>query len=203
MIIKADGTVRCLNVEEHLQRKNLVFRDPTHAILLTSNKKQPFVIVEGAGNDVYIDLFALHFGQKEQAFRRTSRGLVAIEYGCDRAERDQLLYRPIEKIIENRAEHQCCETCQYYSRPVGVKSKYALHCILARYRAFGVLDFKCGLTLEEVGRIYGCTRERIRQIEEQALRKMRHISRIHKLQIFKERVADHRDYYISSSEESA
>jgi len=203
MIIKTDGTVRCLNVEEHLQRKNLVFRDPTHAILLTSNKKQPFVVVEGSGDDVYIDLFALHFGQKEQAFRRTNRGLIAIEYGCDRAERDRLLYLPIEKIIENRGEHQCCKTCQYYSRPVGVKSKYALHCILARYRAFGVLDFKCGLTLEEVGRIYGCTRERIRQIEEQAIRKMRHVSRIHKLQIFKERVADHRDYYISNTEESA
>ncbi len=203
MIIKADGTVRCLNVEEHLQRKNLVFRDPTHAILLTSDKKHPFVVTEGSGDDVYIDLFTLHFGQKEHAFRRTSRGMIAIEYGCDRAERDRLLYLPIEKIIADRAEHQCCKTCQYYSRPVGVKSKYALHCILARYRAFGVLDFKCGLTLEEVGRIYGCTRERIRQIEEQALRKMRHVSRIHKLQIFKERVADHRDYYISNTEESA
>ncbi len=203
MIIKANGTVRCLSVEEHLQRKHIVFQDPHHTILLTSNKKQPFVVVEGSENNVYIDLFALHFGQKEQAFRRTSRGMVPIEYGCERAERDRLLYLPIEKIIEDRASHHCCETCQYYSRPVGVKSKYALHCILGRYRAFGVLDFKCGLTLEEVGRIYGCTRERIRQIEEQAIRKMRHVSRIHKLQIFKERVADHRDYYISAAQESA
>jgi len=202
MIIKAGGTVRCLSVEEHLQRKNLVFQDPNHAILITSNKKQPFVVTEGSGYDVYIDLFALHFGQKEQAFRRTSKGMVPIFYGCERAERDRLLYLPVEKIIEERATHHCCETCQYYSRPVGVKSKYALNCILARYRAFGVLDFKCGFTLEEVGRIYGCTRERIRQIEEQAIRKMRHVSRIHKLQIFKERIADHRDYYISNMEES-
>lgn len=203
MIITKSGSVRCLSTEEHLQRKNVVYQDHRHTILLTSNKKQPFAIVEGEGRDVYIDLFALHFGQKEQAFRRTARGLVPLEYGCQRAERDRMLYLPIEKIIEERACHHCSTSCQYYSRPVGVKSKYAMYCILARYRAFGVLDFKCGLTLEEVGRIYGCTRERIRQIEEQALRKMRHISRIHKLQIFKERVADHRDYYISAAEESA
>jgi len=37
------------------------------------------------------------------------------------------------------------------------------------------------LTLEEVGQIYGLTRERIRQLEEKALRRMRHSTRIHRL----------------------
>jgi RNA polymerase primary sigma factor len=40
-------------------------------------------------------------------------------------------------------------------------------------------------TLEEVGRVYNVTRERIRQIEEKALRKLRHPSRRHRLEAFR------------------
>lgn len=38
------------------------------------------------------------------------------------------------------------------------------------------------LTLEEIGRVMGVTRERVRQIEAHALRKLRHPSRIRYLQ---------------------
>ena len=44
-------------------------------------------------------------------------------------------------------------------------------------------------TLEEVGRVYKVTRERIRQIEEKALRKLRHPSRRGKLQPFRKKVS--------------
>ena len=45
---------------------------------------------------------------------------------------------------------------------------------------FGLTD-GCSRTLEEVGRLFNVTRERIRQIEAKALRKLRHPSRMKSL----------------------
>jgi RNA polymerase primary sigma factor len=50
---------------------------------------------------------------------------------------------------------------------------------------FGI-DMATDHTLEEVGRQFDVTRERIRQIEAKALRKLRHPSRAHKLSSFLE-----------------
>jgi RNA polymerase sigma factor (sigma-70 family) len=50
------------------------------------------------------------------------------------------------------------------------------------------LRFGIGLaqesTLDEIGHVFNCTRERIRQIEAKALRKMRHFSRSNQLRVF-------------------
>ena len=50
---------------------------------------------------------------------------------------------------------------------------------------FGLIDGTCH-TLEEVGKKFNVTRERIRQIEAKALRKLRHPSRAKKLKDFME-----------------
>ncbi len=68
--------------------------------------------------------------------------------------------------------------------------KEVLHTLTERERA--VLDFRFGLsdgysrTLEEVGKQFCVTRERIRQIEAKALRKLRHPTRLRKLDGFLE-----------------
>jgi RNA polymerase primary sigma factor len=50
---------------------------------------------------------------------------------------------------------------------------------------FGI-DEKADYTLEEVGEKFGVTRERIRQIEAKALRKLRHSSRSRQMRTFAE-----------------
>ena len=50
---------------------------------------------------------------------------------------------------------------------------------------FGLIDGRAR-TLEEVGGVFNVTRERIRQIEAKALRKLRHPSRSKKLKDFLE-----------------
>jgi RNA polymerase primary sigma factor len=78
------------------------------------------------------------------------------------------------------------------SRPVSVRDVdvYALDSLSGRERR--VLQLRFGLedgrarTLEEVGKEFNVTRERIRQIEAKALRKLRHPSRSRKLKDYLE-----------------
>ena len=71
---------------------------------------------------------------------------------------------------------------------------FVLNTLNERERA--VIEQRFGLrdgnprTLEEVGRQFNVTRERIRQIEAKALRKLRHPSRIQQIKGFLDSTAD-------------
>ena len=55
--------------------------------------------------------------------------------------------------------------------------------IIRLYYGIGIEE---ALTLDEIGERYGLTRERIRQIKEKALRRLRHISRSRRLRPYLE-----------------
>lgn len=195
MIITNDGKIRSLTVQEHLRLKELIYVNKV-IIRLTGDKQGTFEITPGGADYTYIDLFAFAFGFKEPLKKREGRGRVDIQYGCSREIRDQILYLPEEEIIDIFSAHNCIRKyCQYWSCPTRVNTRYAFTCLLARYRVIDHIAQKEGFTLEEVGRIYSCTRERIRQIEEKALKRMRHKSRLDKFRVFHEKTLDYRDYY--------
>lgn len=196
MLIYKNGELQHLTVGEHSKYKNVVYSNDKK-IELTNDKKLPFRVIDGDNPAMlYIDLFALNFGYKERLKKRDSTGWTKIYYGCSRSVRDEILFLSEDEIIEMFSTDNCHhQSCQYWSNPTGLTDRrYAFNCILARYRTMSHIGLKEGFTLEEVGRIYACTRERIRQIEEKALRRMRHKSRIDRFKIFKEKVLNYNDY---------
>ncbi len=92
-------------------------------------------------------------------------------------------------FIEDKAAENPSDMTAYSLLKERLKS--VLHTLTPRERE--VLNLRFGLadgysrTLEEVGRQFAVTRERIRQIEAKALRKLRHPIRIRKLEGFLER----------------
>jgi RNA polymerase primary sigma factor len=94
-------------------------------------------------------------------------------------------------LIENRAVVSPAEAA------IDVNLKEQIACVLHTLtpREEKIMKMRFGLedgsehTLEEVGRSFAVTRERIRQIEAKALRKLRHPSRSHKLNAFSRRCA--------------
>jgi len=196
MLVEKNGRMQHLTVGEHSKYKNVVFSSD-FKIELTNDKKLPFKVFDGdSPGNMYVDLFAMNFGYKERLKKRDSTGWTKISYGCSRSVRDEILFLSEDAIIDMFSRDNCHhQACQYWSNPTGLTDRrYAFNCILARYRTMNHIGLKEGFTLEEVGRIYACTRERIRQIEEKALRRMRHKSRIDRFKIFKEKVLNYNDY---------
>ncbi len=68
------------------------------------------------------------------------------------------------------------------SRVMGSLSSREAKVLRMRYG----IDVDCDHTLEEVGKCFAVTRERIRQIEAQAIQKLKHPSRIEELKVFME-----------------
>ena len=204
MIIGNDGSMRFVTVSEHLRYQPIILWNNDHIIRLGPDKQMPFVLAPHRAENIYVDLFAMRFGHKEQLKRRAGRGMAPIHYGCGRDVRDEILLLPPEMIIRTFSLKNCHHReCQYWSHPTGIKSKYAINCILARYMVMSSIDLKSGLTLEEVSQVFKCTRERIRQIEEKAMRRMRHHTRKDRFQDFQEKSFPYQTYSPVSVQEIA
>ena len=80
------------------------------------------------------------------------------------------MWQFIEKIVNTDSGYDCPEGVAQVARMIGGVLE----------QRFGLSDGS-GRTLEEVGKQFAVTRERIRQIEAKALRKLRHPTRIRKL----------------------
>ncbi|MCP3685303.1 MAG: hypothetical protein GY861_21835 [bacterium] len=170
--------VESLEVEEHLIRGEVIYRGDGQEVSLSSGRNKSFEIRECGAPEypLYIDWFALAFGVKEKLRRRSSTGFVKIVYPDSRGVRDDILTMSAGELILEFLHSPCTHSdCQYYSFRSS-KSKDFNRCVLAKYRILSD-----SFTLEEVGKIYTCTRERIRQIEEKALRRLRHPSRINRI----------------------
>lgn len=67
-----------------------------------------------------------------------------------------------------------CEGEEYATSDMEGSVEYALYKLTEREREITHLYFRDGKTFEEIGKIYGVTRERVRQVQAKALRKLRH-----------------------------
>ena len=85
--------------------------------------------------------------------------------------------RDLPSPEESAAGHLLREQIEEMLNALSVREREVLYC------RFGIEDGRA-YTLEEVGKRFGVTRERIRQIEAKALRKLRHPSRSKKLKDF-------------------
>lgn len=82
--------------------------------------------------------------------------------------------KEIKLVDDEVIEKMLKKDIEYVLKTLNVREKEIIEL------RFGLLDGR-ERTLEEVGRIFGVTRERIRQIEAKALRKLRHPSRCKKI----------------------
>lgn len=118
---------------------------------------------------------------KVEEIRRIAQLPVSLETPIGEEEDSQLgdfiEDRDLPSPEESAAGHLLREQIEEMLEALSEREKEVLH-----YR-FGLEDGR-SYTLEEVGKRFGVTRERIRQIEAKALRKLRHPSRSKKLRDF-------------------
>ena len=98
-------------------------------------------------------------------------------------EDDEILYEDLVEAPGNISPETVCfgaDTCQAVFDVIRTLTLREQKVLILRFGLHG----QPPKTLEDVGKIYGVTRERIRQIEAKALRKLRHPSRSRKLEVW-------------------
>lgn len=161
-------------------------RIPVHMIeTINKIKKESRIYLQETGKDATPEVLAERLGmesEKIKAILEMNQDPISLETPVGSEEDSELgdfvednkMLSPYEQTNRNLLKEQLDDVLQSLSE----REEKVL-----RFR-YG-LDDGCPRTLEEVGKIFKVTRERIRQIEVKALRKLRHPSRRKKLEDFK------------------
>ncbi len=163
-------------------------RIPVHMIeTINKIKKEARIYLQETGRDATPDVIAKRLGmevEKVKAIQEMNQDPISLETPVGSEEDSELgdfvednkMLNPYEQTNRVLLKEQLDEVLNTLNN----REKQVL-----RYR-YG-LDDGAPKTLEEVGKIFKVTRERIRQIEVKALRKLRHPSRRKKLEDFKQK----------------
>ena len=160
-------------------------RIPVHMVeLINKLNKISRQLTQELGRDPRISELAEEMGISEAKVRdvlAASQESISLEAPV--GEEDE---SSIKDFIPNTAERTPQEVAELKSRSEEIES--VLDTLTGREKAviklrYGLIDGQ-GKTLEDVGKEFGVTRERIRQIEGKALRKLRHPSRSKRLKDF-------------------
>ena len=162
-------------------------RIPVHMIeTINKIKKESRIYLQETGKDPTPEILAKRLGmeaEKIKAIIEMNQEPISLETPVGSEEdselgdfvEDQKILNPYEATNRKLLKEQLSKVLKTLSE----REENVL-----RYR-YG-LDDGCPRTLEEVGKLFNVTRERIRQIEVKALRKLRHPSRRKKLEDFAE-----------------
>lgn len=163
-------------------------RIPVHMIeTINKIKKEARIYLQETGRDATAEVLAKRLGmevEKVKAIQEMNQDPISLETPVGSEEDSELgdfvedskMLNPYEQTNRILLREQLDEVLDTLNN----REKQVL-----RYR-YG-LDDGAPKTLEEVGKIFKVTRERIRQIEVKALRKLRHPSRRKKLEDFKQK----------------
>ena len=163
-------------------------RIPVHMIeTIKKKKKEARIYLQETGRDATAEVLAKRLGmevEKVKAIQEMNQDPISLETPVGSEEDSELgdfvednkMLNPYELTNRVLLREQLDEVLDTLNN----REKQVL-----RYR-YG-LDDGAPKTLEEVGKIFKVTRERIRQIEVKALRKLRHPSRRKKLEDFKQK----------------
>ena len=163
-------------------------RIPVHMIeTINKIKKEARIYLQETGRDATAEVLAKRLGmevEKVKAIQEINQDPISLETPVGSEEDSELgdfvednkMLNPYELTNRVLLREQLDEVLDTLNN----REKQVL-----RYR-YG-LDDGAPKTLEEVGKIFKVTRERIRQIEVKALRKLRHPSRRKKLEDFKQK----------------